>query len=201
VVEVSNTDAKLIAELSNELFHGGLVPADLAALWSAQERDDTDLLDAFELVLIIGLHTDDVIAPFVDDPDSDPAALAALRRLLDEVTFVAEALDGTMLGYWTPPASDVPVVLAFDAQGQLVIQGQTFAEALLSLTDPDDPDESAEVVEGLRAYGIEPAATTVEAVFSRVSGIPEPNEVVLGYLLDARLERSAGSSTPSGPQG
>jgi hypothetical protein len=201
VVDVTNTDAKLVAELSDELFKGGPVPADLAALWSAQERDDTDLLDAFELVLIIGLHTDDVIAPFVDDPDSDPAALAALRRLLDEVTFVAEALDGTMLGYWTPPTAEASVIIAFDAQGQLVVQGQTFAEALLSLTDPDDSEETAEVVEGLRTYGIEPAATTVEAVFARVAGIPEPNEVVLGYLLDARLEQSAGAPTPSGPQG
>jgi hypothetical protein len=183
-------NAALTAELSTELFQGGSVPSDLAALWAAQERDDTDLLDAFELVLIIGLDTEDVVAPFVEDPGSDEAALAGLRRLLDEITFVAEALDGTLLGYWTPKDASELVVVACDSYGQLAVQGRTFAEALLSLTDPDDPEEYAEVVEGLRAYGIEPAASTRDDIVHRCAGVPEPNEVILGYLLEARLNQA-----------
>jgi hypothetical protein len=186
VAEVSDLEH----ELGEQLFAGAPVPSDLLALWEAQEREDTDLLDAFELVLILGLHTDDVVAPFADDPDSDAAALVALRRLLDEVTFVAEALDGTLLGYWTPPGATDAVVVSCDSQGQLLVQGLTLAEALLSLTDPDDPEEFAEVVEGLRAYGIEPKSLTFAEVFERVSRVSEPNEVVLGYLVEARLNQT-----------
>ncbi len=191
--------SELESELSAELFGGRQVPADLLSLWEAQERDDTDLLDAFELVLIVGLHTDDVMAPFADDPDSDQVALSALRRMLDEITFVAEALDGTLLGYWTPPETTDVVVVGCDAQGQLVVQGRTFAEALISLTDPDDADECAEVVEGLRAYGIEPAALSTNAVFDRVRSVPEPNEVILTYLFEAKLGRGVAPNSGGNP--
>ncbi len=185
-----STDQDLLAELSQELFAGAAVPSDLASLWLAQERDDTDLLDAFELVLITGLDTDEIVEPFADDSASDPAAVAALKRCLSEIQFVAEAMDGLLLGYWTPPTLDSSVVVSFDANGQLVVQGATFAEALLALTDPDDSEEGIEVVDALRAYGIKMEHDTVAEVLLSITNVPDPNEVVLGYMLEERLKQS-----------
>ncbi len=188
--------SELVGELSQELFGGGAVPGDLAALWVAQEADDTDLLDSFELILMRGLGADDALAPLESDRESDLQALAALRRLLGQVIFVAEAMDGLLLGYWRPEGSDSPegsdraVVVGVDDHGQISVLARTFAEALISLTDHDDPAEAGEVVAELRALGIEPAATTVPMILDRVSSVAEPNEVVLGYLLDERLNRS-----------
>ncbi len=182
--------SELVGELSQELFGGGAVPGDLAALWVAQEADDTDLLDSFELILMRGLGADDALAPLESDRESDLQALAALRRLLEQVIFVAEAMDGLLLGYWRPEGSDSAVIVGVDDHGQISVLARTFAEALISLTDHDDPAEAGEVVAELRALGIEPAATTVPVILDRVSSVAEPNEVVLGYLLDERLNRS-----------
>jgi hypothetical protein len=182
----------LLAELSETVFGGGQVPNDLAALWAAQEADDTDLLDAFEMVLFAGIDVDEVIAPFADDDDSDPDAIAALERMLRTITFVAEALDGTLLGYWTPDGDGAPVVVTFDEFGQLAVLGRTMAGALIALTDPEDPEEASEVATALVALGVTGAPETVEAALAAVYGIPDPNEVVLGYMVEIRLTRAAG---------
>jgi hypothetical protein len=192
---------QLIAEISDEVFAGEPVPADLAALWLAQENDDTDLLDAFELVLISGLDPTEIMEPFSEDAQSDPDAIAALTRALNEIRFVAEAMDGLLLGYWTPPDATSPVVVSFDAAAQLVVQGRTFCEALLSLTDPDDSEEGIEVVDALRAYGIVLDVDTVAEVLLAIADIPDPNEVVLGYMLDERLARhTADQPNPASPE-
>jgi hypothetical protein len=180
-----------MTELSETVFGGGNVPVDLAALWAAQEADDTELLDAFEMVLFAGIDVDEVIAPFAQDDDSDPDAIAALDRMLRTITFVAEALDGTLLGYWTPEGAELPVVVTCDEFGQLAVLGRTMADALIALTDPDDPDEAAEVAAALQALGVKGAPSTVQAALASAEGIPDPNEVVLGYIVEARLNRAA----------
>jgi hypothetical protein len=140
---------------------------------------------------MFGLGPEDALGPLVDDSGSDPAALEALRRLLAEVTLVAEAMDGLLIGYWLPPKASETVLVGIDDHGQVSVLGRTFAEALIGLTDPDEPDEAAEVVAELRALGIEPLAETVQAVLGRIESIPEPNEVVLGYLLEVKLDPPA----------
>jgi hypothetical protein len=180
---------QFITEIGDEVFAGRPVPADLAVLWVAQENDDTDLLDAFELVLISGLDPAEIMEPFAQDTQSDPDAIAALTKALTEIRFVAEAMDGLLLGYWTPPNANSPVVVSFDHAAQLVVQGRTFSEALVSLTDPDDSEEGIEVVDALRAYGIVLDVDTVAEVLLAIADIPDPNEVVLGYMLEARLAR------------
>jgi hypothetical protein len=127
--------------------------------------------------------------------ESDPVAVAALGRFLDEVVLVAEALDATLLGYWTPPpdasvpadGSDRAVVISFDGAGQVAVQGRSMGEALVALTDPDDPDEAAEVVAELARLGVQVSARTVDAVLESIDRIPDPNEVILGYVMGARL--------------
>jgi hypothetical protein len=203
-IPVTDLPPELLDELRTELFDGQALPADLERLWEAQEADQTELLDAFELVLFAGLSADEIIEPFSNDPDSDPAAVAALYRLLGEVTWVAEALDGLMLGYWSPENKGddsvmasmlVSVLVSMDAHGQLVVQGRTFTDALIALTDPDDTEEAAEVVAALHALGIQAPRTTVAAVLADIASIPDPNEVVLGYLVDARLRTATAPAT------
>jgi hypothetical protein len=182
---------ELLAELRTEVFDGGTVPEDLARLWAAQEAEQTDLLDAFELVLFIGLTPEEIIEPFRTDEGSDQAAVSALYRLLGEITWIAEALDGLLLGYWSPDGTDQHrVVVSLDATGQLTVHGRTFVDALISLTDPEDPDEAVEVIGALTELGIASPRTSVAAALSDVESIPDPNEVVLGYLVEARM-RSA----------
>jgi hypothetical protein len=189
-VNDSETADELLAELSL-LFGAGDVPADLFTLWAAQEAEQTDLLDSFELILMLGLESADLLGPLADDSGSDPAALIALGRMLDEIVFVAEAMDGMLLGYWLPPEATERVIVAVDDHGQISVQGATFAESLIAMTDPDDPDEAAEVVAELELLGITPPATTVETVLDRIQAVPEPNEIVLGYLLEARITPSS----------
>lgn len=189
-VDDSETADELLAELGM-LFGNDVVPADLISVWLAQQADHTDLLDSFELILMLGLESVDVLGPLADDPGSDAAAIAALGRLLDEIVFVAEAMDGMLLGYWLPPGQADRVVVAVDEHGQVSLQGRTFVEALIAFTDPDDPDEAAEVVAELAQMGITTASNTVQEVLDRIEALPEPNEIVLGYLLEARMTPGA----------
>ena len=189
-VDDSETADELLAELGM-LFGNDVVPADLISVWLAQEADHTDLLDSFELILMLGLESVDVLGSLADDPGSDAAAITALGRLLDEIVFVAEAMDGMLLGYWLPPGEADRVVVAVDEHGQVSLQGRTFVEALIAFTDPDDPDEAAEVVAELAQMGITTASNTVQEVLDRIEALPEPNEIVLGYLLEARMNPGA----------
>jgi hypothetical protein len=183
------SDVTLRTFLQREVFGSFAIPADIARLWEAQEADDTELLDAFELVLVPGLDADEILEPFAADGDSDPASVRALGRVLREVIWVGEALDGLMLGYWRPPTNEERrVVISLDIAGQLELQGATFGDALVGLTDPDDPEEAAEVVDALLQLGIEPPGKTAAEVFAEMQGVPEPNEVVLGYVLEERLQ-------------
>ncbi len=175
----------VLAMVRDEVLGGRPVPPDLVALWAAQLSGDTDLLDAFELVLLDSMSTDDALQGFIDDADADPAALEALRSVVGSVGFVAEALDGALLGYWFGVPS-APVVL-FDSHGQLELLGATLSEALVALADPDDDEEVAEVVEGLTALGATPEAVTHEEVLARIEGISQPNEHVLSALIEVRL--------------
>ena len=189
-VDDSETADELLAELGM-LFGNDVVPADLISVWLAQQADHTDLLDSFELILMLGLESVDVLGSLADDPGSDAAAITALGRLLDEIVFVAEAMDGMLLGYWLPPGEADRVVVAVDEHGQVSLQGRTFVEALIAFTDPDDPDEAAEVVAELAQMGITTASNTVQEVLDRIEALPEPNEIVLGYLLEARMNPGA----------
>lgn len=176
---------KVLAMVSEEVLGGRPVPPDLAALWAAQLSGDTDLLDAFELVLLDSMSADEAMASFADDPDADLGAIEALASVVSSIGFVAEALDGALLGYWFAVPS-APVVL-FDANGQLELLAATLSEALVALADPDDDEEVAEVVEGLVALGAPPVGKNHAEVLARVEGIAQPNEAVLSALLDVRL--------------
>ncbi len=176
---------EMLNMVSEEALGGRDVPIDLAALWKAQLDGDTDLLDAFELVLLDSMSSDEALDGFRVEDGVDEAAAAALESVVSTIGFVAEALDGALLGYWFGVPS-APVVL-FDSAGQLELLGATLAEALVALSDPDDDEEVAEVVAGLRDMGVPCAANNHDDVLARINGVAQPNDAVLTALMDRRL--------------
>jgi hypothetical protein len=176
---------EILNVVSEDALGGRAVPPDLAALWRAQLDGDTDLLDAFELVLLDAMSPDEALDGFRVADGVDDAAAEALESVVSTIGFVAEALDGALLGYWFGVPS-APVVL-FDSNGQLELLGATLAEALVALTDPDDDEEVAEVVTGLHDLGVPCAATNHDEVLDRVQGVAQPNDAVLSALMDIRL--------------
>jgi hypothetical protein len=176
---------EILNMVSEDALGGRAAPPDLAALWKAQLDGDTDLLDAFELVLLDSMSSDEALDGFRVEDGVDEAAAQALESVVATIGFVAEALDGALLGYWFGVPS-APVVL-FDSNGQLELLGATLAEALVALTDPDDDEEVAEVVAGLRELGVPCEANNHDEVLDRVHGIAQPNDAVLSALMDIRL--------------
>jgi hypothetical protein len=183
----------VLRRLSEEVLDGQGVPEDLKTLWRAQLSGDTELLDAYEMVLLEDLTTDDVMEGFRVEDGVEPAAAFALERTVDQIRFVAEAMDGSLLGYWVgDPArsvADSPVVV-FDNDGQIELAGRTIAESLIGWTDPEDPDETTEVCEELRALGIRLTADTHERIYARLSSFDDPNQQTLGYMIEERMRQS-----------
>lgn len=183
----------VLRDVSTHSLDGEDVPADLAVLWRAQLSGDTDLLDAYEMVLLDGLSTDEATAGFRVEDGVEPAAALALERTVDQIRFVAEAMDGALVGYWVGEkprrVADSPVVV-LDTDGQLELGGRTLAETLLAWTDPEDPEEVAEVYDALCALGIRMAADTHERIYARLTPFDDPNQVTLGYLIDERMRTS-----------
>ena len=192
--------AAVLREVSEAALDGEPVPDDLAALWRAQLGGDTDLMDAYELVLLESVTTDEAMEGFRVEDCVEPAAAFALERTVDQIRFVAEAMDGALVGYWVgePPSkvADAPVVV-LDTDGQLELGGRTLAETLLAWTDPEDPEELEEVLEALGALGIRVEGDTHERIAMRLSRFDDPNQVTLGYLIEERM-RASTDGTGSG---
>ena len=188
----------VLRDVASDSLDGDDVPEDLAVLWRAQLSGDTDLLDAYELVLIDGLSTDEAMSGFRVEDGVEPAAALALERTVDQIRFVAEAMDGALVGYWVGElprrVADSPVVV-LDTDGQLELGGRTLAETLLAWTDPEDPEEVSEVYEALTAMGIRMAADTHDRVAARLAEFDDPNQVTLGYLIDERMRTSTGDAS------
>ncbi len=187
-VEPSELES-ILQMVSVDTLDGRPIPADLALLWKAQLDGETDLLDAFELVLLDSMTSDDALEGFGINDGVEPAAAKALASVVSTIGFVAEALDGALLGYWFGSTATLPPVVLFDGNGQLELLGATMAEALIALSDPEDDEEVAEVVAGLEALGIVPQATNHDGVLDRLAGIAGPNELVLTALIEARMQK------------
>ena len=201
----------ILDSVSSTCLGGEPVPADLAALWRAQLTDDTELLDAFEIVLLDDPDPEEMFAGFGEGDGVEPAAAAAFARMAAQVRVVAEALDGSLIGYWVGegaavhglavrPVASSPLVL-IDGDGQFELCAMTFAEAMLQWTDPEEPDDFAEVGDALSRLGCPTDATDHDAVWAKLADFEEPNGLVLGYLVEARLAAAepASSDTAAEP--
>ena len=172
---------------------GDPLPSDLAVLWQAQLRDDTELLDAFEFVLLEGIPHDELFGGFHESDGVEPAAAAAFSRMTEQLCIVAEVLDGSLVGYWVGEeprraVAESPVVL-IDGHGQFELCAMTLSEAMLQWTDNEEPDDFEEVAAALKALGCEVTVANHQEVWEKVTGFDEPNSLVLGYLVEERLRR------------
>lgn len=185
----SNELQDVLDEVSQNCLAGQPVPADLAALWAAQLRDDTDLLDAYEMTLFEGAD-DDILDGFRVEDGVEPAAAAAFERMSQQIRWVADVFDGSLIGYWVGeqnrPVAESPVVIV-DPDGQFDLGGRSLSDFLLEQTDPDDPDDFNDVRNALEALGVPVRVRDHDEIWSRLEGFDEPNQLVLGYLLDERV--------------
>jgi nucleotide-binding universal stress UspA family protein len=185
----SNELQNVLDEVSQSCLGGQPVPEDLAALWAAQLLDDTDLLDAYEMTLFEAAD-EDILDGFRVEDGVEPAAAAAYERMAQQVRWIADVFDGSLIGYWVGdqrrPVADSPIVIV-DADGQFDLGGRTLADFLLEQTDPEDADDFNDVRNALEAMGVAVRVKDHEEIWSRLADFDEPNELVMGYLLDARM--------------
>ena len=178
-----------LADVSRHCLRGQPVPKDLAALWHAQLAGDTDLLDAYELTLLDAID-DDLFEGFgVADGVEVPVA-AAFDRMVHQVCWVAEVLDGSLIGYWVGEGkravADSPIVVC-DPDGQFELGARTLTEYLLDCTDPDDEEDFNEVRDALEALGVHVDVEDHEVIWDRNEGFDDPNGIVLAYVIEERM--------------
>jgi hypothetical protein len=178
-----------LADVSRNCLRGEPVPDDLAALWRAQMADDTELLDAYELTLFDAID-DDLFEGFgVADGVEVPVA-AGFDRMARQVCWVAEILDGSMVGYWVGEGQrrivDSPVVVC-DPEGQFELGARTLSEYMLDCTDPEDPEDFVEVRHALETLGIRVDVEDHAAIWDRLDAFDDPNGMVLGYVIEERM--------------
>jgi hypothetical protein len=187
----SGTDEleQVLAEVSANCLRGEPVPADLAALWAAQMRDDVDLLDAYEMTLLEAID-DDILDGFRVEDGIEPAAARAFERMSAQVCWVADVFDGSLIGYWVGEQQrsieESPLVIV-DPDGQYELAGRNIGEFLLEQTDPEDEDDFNEVLRAMEALHINVRVRNHEDIWNRMDGFDEPNSIVMGYLVEERM--------------
>lgn len=179
----------ILADVSTNCLGGEPVPQDLVALWRAQLNDDTELLDTYELSLFEFVD-EELFAGFgVDDGVEAPVA-AAFARMVDQIRWIGEVLDGSVMGYWVGeqgrPIAQSPIVVC-DPDGQFELGAMTLAEYLLDCTDPEDADDFTEVRDALEALGVRVVTRNHDEIWERIEGFEDPNAVLMGYVVEERM--------------
>jgi hypothetical protein len=181
--------SEALANVSAQCLRGEAVPDDLAALWRAQLDDDTDLLDSYEMTLLDAIEPE-LFDGFREEDGVEPAAARAFERMASQIRWVAEILDGSLVGYWVGEerrrVGESPVVIC-DPSGQFELGARTLAEYLLDCTEPDDPEEFSEVAEALAELGIDVPVRDHQEIWDRLAGFDDPNSVTMGYLVEERM--------------
>lgn len=178
-----------LQNVSRNCLRGQPIPEDLEVFWAAQLAEDTDFLDTFELTLFDAID-DDLFDGFGEEDGVEPALARAFRRMADQVCWIGEILDGSLIGYWVGeqnrPVADSPVVLC-DEEGQFELGARTLSEYLLDYTDPEDPEEFAEVLGELEALNVHVRVRNHDDIWARLDGFDDPNSIVLGYVVEERM--------------
>jgi hypothetical protein len=152
-----------VKAFSQERLSGRPVPSDVRSLLEAQWRDDED--DPLEEIgiafLAPGVSHPLVDHSYLNDDDRSDLDIMANVAAIDEVNryvgYVAEDLDGALMGYWFHPdePADRPApVLTFDTEGQFnILPGTTFAEAVVGARVSDD-DDFGRLADRFEALGV-----------------------------------------------
>ncbi len=179
----------ILADVSKYCLGGEPVPQDLSALWRAQLNDDTELLDTYELSLFEFIDEQLFEGFGVEDGIEAPVA-AAFRRMVDQVRWIGEILDGSVMGYWVGEhgrhVDESPIVVC-DPDGQFELGARTLGEYLLDCTDPEDPEDFTEVRDALESLGVRVVVRSHDEIWDRLDGFDDPNAVVLGYVVEERM--------------
>jgi len=152
-----------ILEFSRQRLRGRPVPDDLATLLKAQWSGDSGPLDDLEVEFFASGQSHPLIDHgYLNDKDrADPdivANVAAIDEVNGHVDYVAEGLDGAVLGYWChpdEPGGQRPPVVRLDTEGQFeILSGTTFAEAIVGAWVGDDDEWFGRLAERFAALGV-----------------------------------------------
>ncbi len=179
----------ILADVSTYCLGGEPVPQDLSALWRAQLNDNTELLDTYELSLFEFID-ENLFDGFGVEDGVESAVAGAFARMVDQVRWIGEILDGSVMGYWVGeqrrPVAESPIVVC-DPDGQFELGAMTLAEYLLDCTDPDDDEDFTEVRDALEALGVRVVVRSHDDIWDRLEGFDDPNAVVMGYVVEERM--------------
>lgn len=152
------------------ILKGQDAPEDLQ-LWITRTGCAYDVLKTMECKLLTpGVVPELISHDYLDDNDRKNADIMANVAAIDEVfshiTFVAEAIEGNLVGYWHGPEkialAEASIVL-YDTEGQFhLLAGATIIEALLGDYAFDDDEAFIELRDSFKLCGIEITASNPE---------------------------------------
>jgi hypothetical protein len=152
-----------ILEFSRERLGGRPVPDDLAILLLAQWSGNDGPLEDLEIEFFATGQSHPLIDhSYLNDRDrarpDTMANVAAIDEVNGHVGFVAEGLNGAAIGYWLhpdEPAGRPAPVVSLDTEGQFeILDGTTFAEAVVGKWVFDDDPWFGRLADGFEALGV-----------------------------------------------
>ena len=187
-----------IHDFSRERLGGRPVPDDLATLLKAQWSGNNGPLDDLEIEFFAPGQSH----PLIDhsylngkDRAASPdvlANVAAIDEVNRHIGFVAEGLNGGVIGYWlhpNEPAGRPAPVVSLDTEGQYeVFAGTTFAEAVVGAWVDDDDEWFGRLADGFEALGVAmPVRRTADLVKPEVA--VDPAELHRRLYYEGRARR------------
>ncbi len=171
-----------IAEFSRERLGGRPVPDDLATLLKAQWGGNDGPLEDLEVEFFAPGESHPLLDhSYLDAKDlANPdivANVAAVNEVNSHIGFVAEGLNGAVIGYWfhpDEPAERPAPVVRLDTEGQIeILDGTMFAEAIVGKWVYDDDEWFGRLADGFVALGVPmPVRRTADLVRPRVAVDP-----------------------------
>jgi hypothetical protein len=152
-----------ILDFGRERLAGRPVPDDLAILLAAQWAGNNGPLEDLEIEFLAPGHTLELVDhSYLREKDrANPdimANVAAMDEISRHIGYVAEGLNGAALGYWLHPdePADRPApVVRLDTEGQFdILDGTTFAEAVIGCWVHDDDEWFGRLADGFEELGV-----------------------------------------------
>ena len=194
-------DEQILA-FSRERLAGRPIPDDLAILLKAQWSGNGGPLQNLEVQFFAPGQSHPLIdhsylsAKDRADPDI-MANVAAIDEVNAHVGFVAEGLNGAAIGYWfhpDEPAGRPAPVVCLDTEGQFeILDGITFAEAVVGKWVHDDDDWFGRLADGFEALGVAMPARR-RADLARTIVTVDPAKLHQRLYYAQRSRRAAGSA-------
>lgn len=165
----------VLDRVSRNCLRGQPVPDDLRRLWQAQIEGDTEPLNAADLVLV-EVFAPDFFEGYRQQDGVPPDIARAYLRMFEQIAFIGEVGDGSLLGYWLGeerrPIASCPLV-ELDSEGQFNLWGTNLSEYLL--LKAEDRISFGEVQAWLAAHDSAVGVNSHQDIRQRLEAFADPN--------------------------